>query len=451
MSESTDTHTLDARMRIQRHLARQVRRFPNLAIKSVDTRGLEPRDAAFARALELAIVRRWLTLQCIVSSQLTRPWETLQEPVRAALLIGAAQIIFMDNVPAHAAINETINRVRHEVPAGATGLINAVLRAVSRLPKDVLEADDPAVMDCLKRRDLVPLSDGRALQLEHDVFDEDEVRRLSQTTSHGEELLEHWISAHGFQRTRELCLHDLVIPPITLATNNARVDTNAPLTPHRIEGFHTWHGAPGELSTFLANSPEMWVQDPGNAEPVASTRGMAAGKIIDYCAGRGTKTRQLAQCHPEAHILAADIDDGRHAALEESFQGHPRVQVVPHGDFAETIGRTNLLVLDVPCTNTGVIPRRPEAKYRFSTESLASLAQLQRKIVRETELLLAPSGAVLFSTCSLEPAENQRQVDELARKHGLKVISSIQRFPEGLPGGEPSDYQDGSFHAILTR
>ena len=451
MSDSTDTRTLDARMRVQRHLARQVRRFPVLAIRNVDTRGLEPRDAAFARALEQTVVRRWLTLEAIASSQLTRPWDTLEEPVRAALLIGTAQIIFMDNVPAHAAINETINRVRDEVRPGATGLINAVLRAVSRLPGEVLETDDPATADCLKRRDLVPLSDGRVLHLAQDVFDEDEVRRLAQTTSHGEALLEHWISAHGFQRTRELCLHDLVIPPITLATNNDQALKDTPTTPHQVKGFHLWRGAPGELGAFLAEPPDVRVQDPGNADPVSRTRDLAASLIVDYCAGRGTKTRQLAECHPDARIIAADIDEDRQAALGESFHAHPRVNVVAHGDFAEAIGRTNLLVLDVPCTNTGVIPRRPEAKYRFSTESLASLARIQRGIVRETEPLLAPSGAVLFATCSLEPAENQRQVDELARKHGLTVVSSLQRFPEGLPGCDPAEYQDGSFHALLTR
>ena len=108
-------------------------------------------------------------------------------------------------------------------------------------------------------------------------------------------------------------------------------------------------------------------------------------------------------------------------------------------------------MLDVPCTNTGVLPRRPEAKYRFSTESLESLARMQRKIFRETEPLLAPDGAVLFSTCSLEPRENRRQVEALARKFEMTVRSESQRFPAGMPGDPPTSIHDGSFLAVLQR
>ena len=451
MSEHIDSQNQDARTRLQKHIARQVRRFPDLAITSVDTRGLEPRDAAFARALDQAIVRRWITLESIACSQLTRPWDTLDDPVKAALLLGAAQIIFMDKVPNHAAINETVNRIRNDTHPGAAGLVNAVLRAISRLPKGILDVGNPLATECLQRRNLIPLADGRVMELATDVFAEDEVQRISQLTSHSENLVVHWIGAHGFERTRELCLHDLVIPPLTLATHNSASLDGEAVTPHSKPGFHSWRGAPGQLGAFLENNPEVRVQDPASAEPVMMTKGLDAGLIVDYCAGRGTKTRQLTEIHPNARILAADIDASRQASLEKTFLGHPRVQVVKHGDFAEAIGRTNLLLLDVPCTNTGVLPRRPEAKYRFSTDSLASLARLQRKIVRETEPLLAPSGAVLFSTCSLEPAENHRQVTELARKHGLKVRSAVQRFPKGLPGDDASDIHDGSFHAILTR
>lgn len=451
MSEQVEPRTLDARSRVHRHIAKQVRRFPDLLITGVDTRGLDSRDAAFARALDQTVIRRWLTLQRIASSQLTRPWETLEDPVKAALLLGTAQILFMDHVPNHAAINETVQRVRNETHNAASGLVNAVLRAVSRLLKGVLDAGDPAPAQCLQRRDLVPLADGRALILDGDVFSDDEVQRLVEQTSHGKDLVLHWIGAHGFERTRQLCLHDLVIPPITITASNPDSIQGESLTPHRKPGFYTWRGAPGELGTFLKNHPEARVQDPGNAEPVAMTAGLAANLIVDYCAGRGTKTKQLAEVHPEARIIASDIEPFRQASLAETFSEHSQVEVVEHGDFAEAIGRTNLLLLDVPCTNTGVLPRRPEAKYRFSKESLASLARIQRAIVRETEPLLAPSGAVVFATCSLEPAENERQVAELARKHGLSVQSSIQRFPEGLPGDDPSLIHDGSFHAILTR
>ena len=109
-----------ARGRVHAHIHRQLRRFPDLDIGGVNTRDLEPRDAAFARALEHAVIRRWITLEAIAASQVNRPWETLDAHVRTALMIGTAQILFMDNIPVHAAINETVNVVRSHIHVGAT-------------------------------------------------------------------------------------------------------------------------------------------------------------------------------------------------------------------------------------------------------------------------------------------------------------------------------------------
>ena len=392
--DNTQLHTPPskghARGRVHAHVHRQLRRFPDLDIGGVDTRDLEPRDAHFAKALEHAVVRRWITLEAIAASQVNRPWETLDAHVQAALMIGTAQILFMDNVPVHAAINESVNVVRSHIHVGATGLVNAVLRSISRLHTGTLEPGHPDAQQSLDHRNLVPMSDGSALVLAQDVFDQDPVIRLVEQTSHGEDLVIHWISAHGLARTQELCLHDLVVPSITLTASDPDSIRNGPVEPHSREGFFVWKGVPGELGVFLAAHPGSRVQDPASAEPIAATSVLSPKLIVDYCAGRGTKTHQLAEIHPEARIIASDIDHGRRHSLREAFAHHPRVDVVEHGDFRDAIGKTDLLLLDVPCTNTGVLPRRPEAKYRFGTDSLKSLAQLQRTIVRETQPLLAP-------------------------------------------------------------
>lgn len=443
--------TTDSRDRVHARITRAVRRFPNLDLGGVTTDGLDPRDAAFARTLDQTVIRRWLTLEAVAMSRIDRPWETLDDTVCAALLIGAAQILLLDQVPNHAAINETVNRVRAKTHAGAAGFTNAVLRRISELPTGELSADDPAARDFHSRRDLLPLSDGRAIVLGEDVFDEDPVIRLAEQTSHGEDLVVHWISAHGLPQTRELCQHDLILPSILLTAENPATLEGHPVDAHQRSGFFHWRGVPGELGSFLKSNPTVRIQDPASAEAVASTAGLQPKLIIDYCAGRGTKTRQLAETHPEARIIAADIDPRRSNDLARAFADHPRIEVVEHGDFRDAIGKTDLLVLDVPCTNTGVLPRRPEAKYRFSTESLESLARMQRKIFRETEPLLAPDGAVLFSTCSLEPRENLKQVEALARKFEMSVRSQSQRFPTGMPGDPPTSIHDGSFLAVLER
>lgn len=446
----------DARDRVHARLMRIARKYPDLPIGSVDISGLAPRDAAFAKALEQAVLQRWNTLHAIAASRVDRDWRILQGSIRTALLAGTAELLFMDTVPDHAAINETVTRVRRHVHQGAAGLVNAVLRKVASLRGETLPADHPDARNFHEHRDLVPLADGRAIRLTEPVFDADEVVRLAQQTSHGEPLVIHWIAAHGLAKARELCHHDLVRPPVCVtATDPATLEPFAtpegPLTPHDRVGFFVVDTEKLDLGGFLREDPTRRVQDPASAEPVAATSGLRPRLIVDYCAGRGTKTRQLAETHPDAEILATDVDRARWEDLRRVFAGHPRVRVVTPDGLGEVIGRTDLLVLDVPCSNTGVLPRRPEARYRFDPGTLKSIASLQREIVRETEPFLAPGGAILFATCSLEPLENRRMAAWIGRRFGMTLRNESQRFPAGVPGDPPTSIHDGSYHAVLVR
>lgn len=418
--------------------------------------GLSSRDAGFARALEQCILQRWNTLQAVAASRLDRDWRILQGSVRAALLAGTAELLLMDAVPDHAAINETVNRVRKHVHSGAAGLVNAVLRRVADLRGEILAKDHPDAIDFHHRRDILPLVDGRALVLTEPVFAEDEILRLCQQTSHGEPLVVHWVGAHGLAKTRELCHHDLVRPPICVtATDPGTLQhlagDDGPLAPHQRCGFFIVTDEQLDIRGFLAEDFTRRVQDPASAEPVAATTGLRPRLIVDYCAGRGTKTRQLAEMHPEARILATDVDQTRRNDLRRVFREHATVEVVDPEGLAPAMGKTDLLVLDVPCSNTGVLARRPEARYRFDPDTLRSIATLQKGIVRDTEPLLGPSAAILFSTCSLEPIENRKVAHWIGHHFGFEIRTEHQTFPSGLPGTDPRQIHDGSFHVVLTR
>ena len=446
----------DARDRVHARLVRIARKYPDLPIGSVKTGGLSSRDAGFARALEQCILQRWNTLQAIAASKLDRDWRILQGSVRAALLIGTAELLLMDGVPDHAAINETVNRVRRHVHGGAAGLVNAVLRQIAALRGETLPTNHPEAIDFHQRRDILPLVDGRALVLTEPVFAEDEVLRLCQQTSHGEPLVVHWIAAHGLARTRELCHHDLVRPPICVTatdpqTLEAFTGEEGPLAPHDRHGFFIVTDEHLNLGLFLGHDPSRRIQDPASAEPVAATSGFRPKLIVDYCAGRGTKTKQLTETHPDARILATDIDATRRNDLRRAFLDHPRVEVVDPAGLAPAMGQTDLLVLDVPCSNTGVLARRPEARYRFDSDTLRSISSLQKSIVRETQPLLGPSAAILFATCSLEPLENRKIAHWIGHHFGFDLKTEHQTFPSGIPGSSPNQIHDGSFHAILTR
>ena len=111
------------------------------------------------------------------------------------------------------------------------------------------------------------------------------------------------------------------------------------------------------------------------------------------------------------------------------------------------VGQADLLVLDVPCSNTGVLARRPEARYRYSRKTLGQLADLQRSIINRALPLVSRSGSVLYATCSIEEVENQPQAERIADKLGGSVV----RAERTLPGGEGETYHDGGYWALIDR
>src|SRR5690349_15754598 len=117
-----------ARDVVMERLLAQARKFPELDFAPLDIGSLDARDASLAMALDHAVARRWLTLATIIESRLSRPWEQLETKLQAALLCGAAQLLLLERVPDHAAINETVEWTKHQVRAKAGGLVNAVLR-----------------------------------------------------------------------------------------------------------------------------------------------------------------------------------------------------------------------------------------------------------------------------------------------------------------------------------
>jgi 16S rRNA (cytosine967-C5)-methyltransferase len=440
---------------LERILA-QAMRFPDLDIEQFDVRGmLDPRDAALARAIEHAVVRRYLTLIACVRPHLTKNWPLLEKPIQAALLAGAAQILFLDRVPAAAAVDASVEWTKRRLRPGAGGLVNAVLRKVAGSVVERVPAGDAALSDHT-RRDLVPLADGSALRLSVEAFSEDAAQSLAEKTSHARDLVLHWIGAFGFKEATRLAMHDLVEAPLIVTpfdALDARFEGKA--TPHADAGFGIWNGTHAELTALLGAHPDLRVQDPTSCATVAFAGAMLAKKpsiVVDLCAGRGTKTRQLAALYPDATVLATDPDRARFASLQALAAANPRVRALqPQELFREAAGRADLVLLDVPCSNSGVLARRPEARYRFSRARTKSVLELQQKIADPAIGLVAPKGAVLYATCSIERGENESQVKRLASNFGLSLVVERTILPTGLPGKPASMYRDGGYHALLTR
>lgn len=392
-------------------------------------------------AIYRTAVQRWMTLALTLNRYLRQPLAQLEPAMQGVLLAAAAQLLFMRRLPAYAVVNESVALARKLVRPRAAAMTNAVLRKLADLPArfapDQRWTPDPARL---------PL-DGGTLYLSQPLLPEPDqfIEHLAAGTSHPRRLVRRWIEQFGPSQATELCLHGITQAPVLVAVEPA-FDPAAQTTlcePHEQSGFIVWTASHSELVDFLAANPRRRVQDPASALAVQSAAELSPKTILDLCAGRGTKTRQLAVQFPNAVITATDADPSRLQDLRQSAQTFRNVRVVKPHTLGES--RFDLILLDVPCSNTGVLGRRPEARYRFNDHQLASIIDLQRQIISRALPLLAPLGHLLYSTCSVEPEEDHQQAQwTLTHTPGKLLHEHLL-----LPAGGGSTYHDASYHALI--
>lgn len=422
-------------------LTRVAEQFPGLEPPDLDLSGLSQADTALALAIYRTTVQRWFTLQCILERFLSKQVQRLEPPMQAVLMSGAAQLVFLDRLPAYAVVDQAVGLARQLVRPEAAGMVNAVLRQVDRLVAGGQRLDtwspNPA---------LVPLPGGGAVKLKESVLPPADPldKHLVAATSMPLRLVREWIQRWGEAETTRLCLQSIENPPTTSAVEQPFNDKpyREDCRPHERAGFVLWTGPSETMRTFLAGHSSRRVQDVASSLAIESTRDHRPASILDYCAGMGTKTRQLALLHPDAKIDATDTHPGRRAALREATAHLPNVRIIEPDQAGQSL--YDLVLLDVPCSNTGVLARRPEARYRFSQQALGELVKLQRQIIEQASAWVKPGGLLLYSTCSIEPPENRKQVDRLLRKTG-ELIHEHQQ----MPGGSGDTYTDASYHALV--
>ena len=265
------------------------------------------------------------------------------------------------------------------------------------------------------------------------------------------QLIRRWRKRLSRREVIDICQHGLVRPPTILNTRHATTPVPADATaPHRYEHHALWTGPHESLAAILRSRTDVWVQDPASSGAVESIASRRPAVIADLCAGQGTKTRQLAATFPNAKIIATDVDRARFAVLRDTFNEHDRVSVVPPRQaLADLTGQTDLVLLDVPCSNTGVLGRRVEARYRCTRAALERLTDIQRQLIADSVPLLTPKGAILYATCSVETRENEEITAWAGQWHRFRP-DFVRRTLPAAPSGQASSV-DGSFSTLLTR
>ncbi len=416
------------------------------------------RDAALATELVFGVLRWQRLLDFLIERQSNRPSESLQPDVRLALRLGAYQLLFLDRIPASAAVNESVELVKRAGKQRAASLVNAVLRRMPRAP--------------FRAADLERTLPERMSQAE----------RLGILYSHPDWMIHRWLAQFGRERT--VALLETNNRPLPTACSVLDVEHAEQVAESlREDGFDVGPGHllahalilrggnPIETSAFR----EGWitVQDEAS-QAVALLAGIEPGQsVLDLCAAPGNKTLHLARAAgPAARVVAADLHPHRLRAVRGQFE-----RTATHGVSLVALDATRPLpfraqfdrvLVDAPCSGTGTLSRNPEIRWRLEPGDIADLARRQTAILRHAFDVLAPSGRLVYATCSLEPEENESVVKTVLGQcpeahlcapppdfaaHLAAGISPARLFDSNgffhtLP---PETSTDGFFAAILTR
>jgi 16S rRNA (cytosine967-C5)-methyltransferase len=416
-------------------------------------RGMISADRRLATHLAYGVLRRRGTLQALLTPLINRPPEEVEPWLWDALCLGAYQLALLTQVPAHAALNETVELASQYGRPRAKGFLNGVLRSCAALVTPD-RADGPAA-------DALPLEGGTYRRLARAVLPPPEkkpVEYVAAAFGLPRWLASRWTDRRGLRETIRLGFWFAGPAPLTLRVNALKTTREALLTALAAAG-HPAEPADHPLAIRLRDAAS--VRDlPGFAEGHFAVQDLSAmgvatavaprpgDRVLDLCAAPGGKSTHLAELmNDTGHVTACDIDAGRLATLREltarlgltcvqTHQLNPdRPEDIPGGPF-------DAVLADVPCSNTGVLGRRPEVRWRLKPEDVEQLVIVQARLLRLALGLVRPGGVVVYSTCSVEPEENAGVVRRVLSERPEARLEAEQETAPGLPA-------DGSYWARL--
>jgi 16S rRNA (cytosine967-C5)-methyltransferase len=408
----------------------------------LDRARLPGRDRDLAAELVRGVFRWRGRLDWQLAHLVSRPLADLDPAVLWILRLGLYQLDRLDRIPPHAAVDTSVELAKVHANPGAAGLVNAVLR---RAPAKLLDLVEPDAA-------------------------EDPLGHLVARTSHPAWLLERWLARRGFRRTLELAAANNRKPGLTLRVASDRVDADNLIADLRARGIEA---EAGRILPDTVRLPAGWdpvlrellergdaiVQD--EAAGLVSYVGRPAGglSVLDLCAAPGGKAFQFAALCGESLVVAADVSLRRLRALRQTAErtGERRVHAIAADGLAPaTRGGFGRVLVDAPCTNTGVLAKRPDARWRRRPEDVPRLAALQGRLLDSARTQVGPGGLLVYSTCSLEPEENEDVIrDYFARHPGDALLPADEVLPDELVADgclrvEPHVHgTDGAFAAAI--
>lgn len=417
-------------LRLLRRLRPEAEDGPPLA-EVLDRGDLSGADRRLLHALYLAVCRNRPWLDHCLAPLVKRPWADVEPRVQDILRIGAAQLLCMERIPAHAAVSESVALCRAAHVDRAAGFVNAVLRRLTATPPS---PPDPA------GESGIALTSGMPDWL---------VARF--VARHGEAEARGWLTA-------------LNTPPAgtTVRLNPLRGDRQATLATLTEAGSPPRPAPLGRDGIILAANTRpadlpllrdgrIYLQD-GASQWVAEIVAPEPGeRILDACAAPGGKASHLAALMGnDGEVVAVELDSGRAKRLRLNLQrlGATGVRVVEADAATLPEGPPfDRILLDAPCTGLGVMRRHPEIRWRRTAEAVVETGHLQSRLLRRVAAHLRPGGTLVYATCSTEPEEGEEVIAQFLAEHDAFAPAPLADLPEVVAEVGPGQYRTLPHHA----
>jgi 16S rRNA (cytosine967-C5)-methyltransferase len=438
-----------------------------------------------ATDLVYGTLRNLNALDVVIAKFSGRQTARIDPPLLSILRIGAYELVYSPVTPVYSIVNEAVRNVENAGGKKQTGFVNAVLRQIERhitaRQIDLTKADP--------RRTLVQ-SSRSGCQFDTDLLPDPATSLqvyLSTCFSLPSWLVGEWLEQFGPDQTRQICLACNRRPSLYVRVNPLRTTAKDLLARFEQAGVHAEWGAPGGIvkteglgdgpvpDMIRIAGPQAVTQLPGFTEGLFTVQDLSAAQavrildpqpgwsILDLCSAPGTKTTQLAEAtHDLVRILATDINPERLDRVRENIArlGLTSVTIIPYAQLEEGQGPPtrqiafgnppaesfDAILLDAPCSNTGVLARRVEARYRLRRKALQEIAATQKALLAKAAHLVKPGGRICYSTCSIQRQENQDVREFLTQNSRFELVCEELT----LPSAESFDH-DGAYVALLRR
>lgn len=416
--------------------------FANLVLPVVfRRRAVNARDRAFVHELTLSVLRHKTFLEWQLQPCCSKPLGELEPVVKCLLLLGAGELLLLGGTPAPVACSQWAEAAKKLTHPGIVAVVNAVLRRL---------ASTGAAS---------PLPDPQDAPVQH----------LAVRHSHPEWLVERWVAQFGLEETANLCRANNQNPVLSLRVNLLRTTRGEVLSLLRRSGFVAREGKLCKESVVVEQASVIeelpgfregffTVQDEASTYAGVLLDPRPEDTILDACAAPGGKATHLAErMKNRGRLLAVDLHANRLDLVKEQCErlGLTNVETIA-GDFVELAAELPAaqgVLVDAPCTGTGVLRRKPDIRWHLRPEQIAELSLLQLRLIRAAASKVVPGGKLVYSTCSLEREENEDLVAQfLAEQSDFALLRVSRSSEEGWVRFLPQDEgTDGMSACVMVR